>query len=269
MGDEQGRCIPLLVGSPDEAAVIKPRDFLRRISRGGKRARVRMPKAGILTFAYDKRTNAAVQKQNALRKHEWFPCPLVDFKARGRRIGCATLKALGAPYAAVMVEFLAAVGLERLVLIGGVGVLSDELPRDSIIVPTDAIRDEGTSYHYVPAGRAVRSSEPLRARLLTACAKYGACPAVGKTWTTDAIFRETPRKVRTFREQGAVCVEMEAAACFAVAQHRGVELAALFRAGDSVAQRTWQPRTGRRERARASQDGAKLFEIAVEALCAR
>jgi len=255
-----------LAGRPNDPAVIDPADFLGRTKRGKG---VRLPKIGIVTFAYMKDTQENVQKQPGLRQHKWFPRPLVDFKAGRRRVACATLRALGAPYATVVVELLLSAGLEELILVGGVGVLSDDVPRGTVILPTEAIRDEGTSYHYVSPRRKVQSSRRLRGKLRAACAKHGVNPVEGKTWTTDAIFRETPAKVRQFREQGAVCVEMEAAACFAVAQHRGIEFGALFHAGDSVARPKWQPRNTKRDHAEANQDGQKLLEIAIDALCMR
>jgi purine-nucleoside phosphorylase len=72
--------------------------------------------------------------------------------------------------------------------------------------------------------------------------EHGRAYTVGKTWTTDAFYRETPDKVELRRSEGCVTVEMEAAAFFAVARFRGVTFAQLLYGGDDVSGSEWDHR---------------------------
>ena len=101
-------------------------------------------------------------------------------------------------------------------------MLDNSIGSGDITVPTSAVRDEGTSYHYLPPGREAYPS-PQALDAVTKVLHRNRCRYVkGKTWTTDAFNRETPKKVKRRREQGCITVEMEAAALFAVAGFRGV-----------------------------------------------
>ena len=65
---------------------------------------------------------------------------------------------------------------------------------------------------------------------------------LGKTWTTDAFFRETPNKIKERKAEGAICVEMESSALMAVAQFRKEQLGFILAAGDDVSGLTWDQR---------------------------
>jgi purine-nucleoside phosphorylase len=85
---------------------------------------------------------------------------------------------------------------------------------------------------------------------------------VGKTWTTDAIYRETPTKIAQRRAEGCITVEMEAAAFFAVAQFRGVRFGQLLYGGDDVSGAAWD----NREWHQRADTREKLFWLAAEAV---
>src|SRR5690606_13402464 len=125
---------------------------------------------------------------------------------------------VGAPLAAGLLEEAIALGVKKIIACGGAGVLDRNLAVGHIVVPTSAVRDEGTSYHYLPASREVAPSagavEAIKATLEAHHISY----VTGKTWTTDALYRETQAKALRRREEGCLTVEMEAAAFFAVAQ---------------------------------------------------
>src|SRR4051794_11398994 len=130
-----------------------------------------------------------------------------------------------------------------------------------LVVPAAAIRDEGTSYHYLPPGREVEPSPEAVAAIEAVLKRHGCAYLTGKTWTTDAIYRETAGKVRRRREEGCLTVEMEAAALFAVARFRCVNLAQVLYGGDDVSggdwdSRHWDKSTSVRER---------VFRLAAEA----
>jgi uridine phosphorylase len=160
-----------------------------------------------------------------------------------------------------LLEEMIALGCRKFVACGGAGVLDKEIAVGHIVVPATAVRDEGTSYHYLPSGREVGASPEGVAAIEQTLKRHGVPYIVGKTWTTDAPYRETPAKVRLRKSEGCVTVEMEAAAFFAVAQFRRVVFAQMLYGGDDVSggewdSRQWSERTSVRE---------KLFWLAVEA----
>ena len=111
------------------------------------------------------------------------------------------------------------------------------------MVVSSAVRDEGTSYHYLPASREVELDPRARQVLQDVLDERGAPYVVGKTWTTDAPYRETPRKIAMRRDEGCLTVEMEASALAAVAAFRGVPLAQVVYCGDDLAGEAWDHRS--------------------------
>jgi len=149
---------------------------------------------------------------------------------------------VGAPNAASRLERMIALGCRKFIACGGAGVLDRAIGVGHIVVPTAAIRDEGTSYHYLPASREVAPTRKALRAVEAVLRENHHDYVRGKTWTTDAVFRETrPRLVRRRRE-GCIVVDMEAAAFFAVARFRRVEFAQILYAGDSLAGRRWEHR---------------------------
>jgi len=122
-------------------------------------------------------------------------------------------------------------------------------------------RDEGTSYHYLPAGREAYPSAEAVTAVTRVLDRHNMPYVTGKTWTTDAFYRETPKRVATRREQGCLTVEMEAAALFAVAEFRHAHIAQLLYGDDDVSGIEWDPRGfGRKSSARET-----LFWLSLEA----
>ena len=123
-----------------------------------------------------------------------------------------------------------------------------------------AVRDEGTSYHYLPPGREVEASSAAVAAIEQTLKARGVDYLLGKTWTTDAPYRETPAKVQLRRAEGCLTVEMEAATFFAVAQFRGVQFGQLLYGGDDVSSEEWDARDWNRK----TSVREALFWLAVE-----
>ncbi|HZD10194.1 MAG TPA: DUF952 domain-containing protein [Candidatus Binatia bacterium] len=168
---------------------------------------------------------------------------------------------VGAPLAAGFMEELIALGCRKFIICGGAGVLDGNLGVGHIIVPATAVRDEGTSYHYLPPAREVAANPEGVAAIEKVLQQDNVEYVVGKTWTTDAIYRETPEKIRLRQSEGCIVVEMEAAAFFAVAAFRGVVAAQILYAGDDVSSETWD---SRHWQSRASARD-KIFWLAAEA----
>jgi uridine phosphorylase len=168
---------------------------------------------------------------------------------------------VGAPMAAALLEEAIALGCRKFIVVGGAGVLDKNIAPGNIIVPYAAIRDEGTSYHYLPPGREVSASSEAVTAIEKTLKEHNIEYLISKTWTTDAVFRETPGRVRMRKEDGCLTVEMEAAAFFAVAKFRKIILGQMLYGGDDVSGEEWDGRKGEwqipvRER---------MFWLAVEA----
>lgn len=145
---------------------------------------------------------------------------------------------VGSPAAVAFVEDTRAVfNTKKYILFGGCGCLNREIARGKVIIPTEAYRDEGTSYHYAPPSDYI--SIP-NATTVANFMKENEIPFVkGKTWTTDAIFRETENNIQKRKAEGCISVEMECAAVQAVCTFRGLELYVFFTSGDLLDSPKW------------------------------
>ncbi len=171
---------------------------------------------------------------------------------------------IGAPLAAALLEEMIARGCRKFVACGGCGVLDKEIAVGHLLVPESALRDEGTSYHYLPPSREVEMDPGALAAIESVLDRHGTDYIRTKTWTNDAIYRETPDKVEAYLREGCLAVEMEAAAFFAVAKFRGVAFGQILYGGDAVIPGAWDGRTWTSRKAIRRN----LFWLAAEAVFA-
>jgi uridine phosphorylase len=183
-----------------------------------------------------------------------------ELRVDGRRLAFFH-PGVGAPVAAGMLEAAIALGCTKFIACGGAGVLDRDIAVGHIIVPQSAVRDEGTSYHYLEPSREVAASPEGIAAIERVLQERNVDYIVSKTWTTDAPYRETPAKVKLRRSEGCLAVDMEAAAFFAVAQFRGVTLAQMLYGGDDVSGEEWDDRGWVKQ----TTVREKLFWLAAEA----
>ena len=212
--------IPELGFDPEREAIIEPTKVIKHRD---------LPENCVLCF-FREVIDQAVQKLDVHPlcpiKSEMGEFPVFRATHNGRTLGIAPA-AGGAPLAAGFFEELIARGGRKFIVCGESGVLDSSIGSGHIVVPTSAIRDEGTSYHYLPAGREAYPSAEAIAAVTKVLDRRKAEYVTGKTWTTDAFYRETPKRVATRKGQGCLTVEMEAAALFAVAEFRNVQIAQL------------------------------------------
>jgi uridine phosphorylase len=169
---------------------------------------------------------------------------------------------VGAPLAVGLLEETIARGCNKFIVCGGCGVLDKEIAVGHLVVPTSAVRDEGTSYHYQEPGQ---DAKPHPAAVAAICQVLGAHKIpflTGKTWTTDAFYRETPDKVAARKAEGCLTVEMEAASLFAAASFRDVVLGQILYGGDVVMPEEWDGRAWNHR----NDIREELFWLAVEAV---
>lgn len=150
---------------------------------------------------------------------------------------------VGAAACTVGYEEVLAMGLEKLIMFGTCGVLDKNIDDLAIIIPTSAIRDEGTSYHYMKSSEEVFVNEKYTEEFIEILNKYNISYVKGKVWTTDAPYRETRNKVLKRKEQGCICVDMECSAINAVAQFRNKDLFQFFYAADNLDSEKWDKRS--------------------------
>ncbi|MCP4403630.1 MAG: nucleoside phosphorylase, partial [bacterium] len=115
---------------------------------------------------------------------------------------------IGAPLATGLFEEVIALGCETFIVCGGAGVLEKDIAVGHLLIPTTAIRDEGTSYHYLAPGREVSATPEAVEAIESTLKQHDIEYLLTKTWTTDAFYRETPQKIALRRSEGCLTVEM-------------------------------------------------------------
>ena len=169
---------------------------------------------------------------------------------------------VGAPACVGSIEdTLSAIKTDKYVVFGGAGCLDKEIAHGRVMIPTEAYRDEGTSYHYAPASNYITIKN---AEIVAEFMKENGIPYVkGKTWTTDAFYRETLNNFCKRKADGCISVEMECAALQAMCDFRGLSLYTFFTSGDLLDAPKWDERHKSGE-LKGTQHDSGHFDIALE-----
>ncbi len=173
---------------------------------------------------------------------------------------------VGAPLVAAVMDELIAMGCRTFVACGSAGVLDSALHRGVVVVPASAVRDEGTSYHYVAPSREIAADPTVVETIAATLERHGVEFRVGKTWTTDGLYRETRPRIARRKAEGCLAVEMECSAFLAVAKFRGVRFGQILATGDDVSGQEWDRRGFDPRKPIPFSD--RLFWLAVEACLA-
>ena len=236
---------PILEFDPTREAFIEPSKVYRPRD---------MPEHCVICFFRDVIDKVVVNHTaRILANNQWEdgPHPIYEIMHKGNRLAFYH-SAVGAAQAASLLEEAIAFGCRKFIACGGCGVLESDIAAGHLIVISSAIRDEGVSYHYLPPAREI-AADKLGITALTKIMDNEGIPyRLGKTWTTDAPYRETPHKIVKRREEGCLVVEMEAAGMMAVAQFRNVTFGQALYGGDDLSgvewdNRDWQSRIDVRE----------------------
>jgi uridine phosphorylase len=244
------RDYPILEFSTAEA-IIEPSRVIKPID---------IPQHCVVCFFQDVIDELRLQgaREIDFRHSEIGKHPIYEIEHDGRRLAFFH-PGICAPLGAAILEEVIALGCRKFVACGGAGVLDGSLAVGQIVVPNAAIRDEGTSYHYLPPAREVHPSPAAVEAIESVLQAGGHAYTIGKTWTTDAIYRETREIMELRKAEGCITVEMEAAAFFAVAKFREVLFGQLLYAGDDLSGE-WDPRDWNRHSIRQ-----ELFWLAASA----
>ncbi len=248
---------PILEYDPDPDAVIAPGSFSDPQETGP------VPEHCVLCFFHEVLAKVVEARQPRVIKKLYSEMglhPVYELTVEdGRRVAFLH-PGVGAPLAVALLDEVIALGCRKFVACGGAGVLAPEIAVGHLVVPTAAVRDEGTSYHYLPPGREVAPDPGAAAAIEAALAARGVPYVTGKTWTTDAIYRETRGRAARRAAEGCLTVEMEAASFFACAQFRGVMFGQVLYGGDDLSGEAWDHRHWTRHEVREM-----LFWLAIDA----
>ena len=188
----------------------------------------------------------SMEKEGRIKAVKYLDCetvdiPIYEMEHMGKKVHLS-LGYVGAAGSAAFLEELVAIGFNKFIVCGGAGVLRRDIAVGHLVVPVSAVRDEGVSYHYLAPAREVECNPEVVAKIEEHFNKYGIAYIKARTWTTDAFYRETEKKVELRKAEGCVTVEMEAAAFFAVAKFRNVKLGQILYGGDDLSGADWDNR---------------------------
>jgi uridine phosphorylase len=228
---------PLLDHDVSEASVFQPQSLLEGASRQKRGPPCRVP-AGCLLDMDGELLDHLLVTHRAMLDATWpcFHTDLYRFNVEGDEFGIIA-GTVGAPFAVLIAEELFAAGCDALVSISSAGLIASE-PRPPFFVLIErALRDEGTSHHYLKASRH-SEAEPAHVQSVAAALEKASAPFLrGTSWTTDAPFRETGSLIEARRAEGIICVEMEAAGLLAMSRALGKPVVCLAHVTNAMATR--------------------------------
>jgi len=228
---------PLLHHQLDSASELTPEELVSavRVARGLPDAAV--PAICALDFDGDL-TDWLVREGRATPFEPWacFHTKMYLLEMDGARYGIIA-RTIGGPYSVLIAEQLRVSGARLILGLTSAGRVSPSLPLPSIVVVTSAVRDEGTSFHYLPPAEKVDCPTPIKDLLADELSRLGPAVVAGSVWTTDAPYRETATQLQRHAAAGVLAVEMQAASLFAFAIARKASVgvvAHVTNAGDHV-----------------------------------
>ena len=230
--------IPIAEFDDDKTALIEPQNYAAYVLRHNKYSFPQHCVMPIYSALFDHLTAT-----NEIRPILEIPTVYEKVKLYELNFQSKTLvvvnPGIGAPMAVLTLELMIALGCRKFIVCGSCGVLKPEIKDGVVIIPAIALRDEGTSYHYLPPSRMVAMNPAVVEKLEKVLQKHHVQYETGITWTTDAIYRETKGKIAQMKEEGCIAVEMECAALLAVAKFRDILLGQYVTASDDISGDEW------------------------------
>ena len=252
--------LPLLNHPIDEPTTFTPEGLIDSVRRSRRIPDGRVPPLCILEFDGD--ITDWLVKEGIAQAFPAWPCfHTTMFAIEVESTMCGIIpRTIGGPYAVLIAEQLAAAGAELIIGLTSAGRVSPELPLPCLVAITGAIRDEGTSLHYLPPNREVDCPVPQVAALLEReLPATGWTVRSGKVWTTDAPYRETQAQLQHWANEGILAVEMQAASLFAFGKAQGVAVACIAMVSNAVDHDGEQFNTG------SLKDGLRIIQACVRA----
>lgn len=228
--------LPLLDHPLEEETVFHPAELVTAVRRLRGSGGDALPRLGVLDFDGDL-TDKLVARGEVKRCDAWhcFHTEMWLWPAGDSRCGIVA-RTIGGPFTVLVAEQMAASGMEAVVGLASAGRIGTDLPLPGIVVADEAVRDEGTSLHYLPPSETVAADADLSARLATAVEHVGLPVRHGLVWTTDAPYRETASQIEQWSRQGVLAVEMQAASLFAFGRRNGMSTGLVAHVTNAVNQ---------------------------------
>ena len=233
-GPESKNELPLFRHRMHEESAFTPEALVEAVQRQRNLPHTGVPAICVLDFDGDL-TDWLVESGKAIPHPTWacFHTAMYAFHVDGLMCGLVA-RTIGGPYAVLVAEQLAVSGAQVLLGLTSAGRIDPHLPVPSLVVATEAIRDEGTSYHYLSPAETVSANSDVAKLLVPGLQTVGLPVVTGRLWTTDAPYRETLQDIADNAARGALAVEMQAASLFAFAHARGVQVGVVAHLTNAV-----------------------------------
>ena len=249
----------------DATPVIDPESHMRELAgRGGGDAGALCP-ALVLGGFIDPMVDPMAEATGAVDSNLKPNLRIGDLD--GQRVGVANVP-VGASHATTILEELIGLGARTFLIAGATGALRAGIDVGDYVIPTSALREEGTSYHYRSPDHPARADGPATQALIEAARASEHASHPGRVWTTDAPYRESTGKVRRYARDGVLGVDMEASALMIVTEFRGADLGLILTVSDLVYRRDWPNIFGTDEYRANCADMAGIVVRAARALLA-
>lgn len=226
--------ISLLAHPLEESSTFTPEALLEAVRVVRSLPRDPVPPICILEFDGDL-TDWLISTGVAKRWKSWacFHTTMHAFEVEETPCGIVP-RTIGGPYAVLIAEQLKASGAQVVLGLTSAGRVAASVPVPSLVVATGAVRDEGTSSHYLAASHSANAHTTLANALLRGLRSLGVPVLSGAVWTTDAPYRETKLQLSEYARQGVLAVEMQAASLFAFAIARGMPVGMVAHVTNAV-----------------------------------
>jgi uridine phosphorylase len=226
--------LPILNHPLEQESAFTPRNLIEDVRRNRSIPDGAVPPLCFLEFDGD--LTDWLVGQSIVAPFPMWPCFHTKmFALELEGVACGIVpRTIGGPYAVLIAEQLAAAGARLIIGLTSAGRVSPDLPLPCLVVVTGAIRDEGTSYHYLPASKEVCCPSRVTTLLERELDATGWAVRSGKVWTTDAPYRETQGQLQYWAAEGVLAVEMQAASLFAFGVARGVAVACVALVSNAI-----------------------------------
>jgi uridine phosphorylase len=228
--------------SEDPHSVVSPRGRVMALTPPGKSLSQELSLEGLAFITFTSQDLQRLIQSGLPSKpvEAWRDRGFRIFRGQVRDEGWIAVRSpYGAPGTVMLLEELVAFGVKRAILLGYCGALLEGIEIGDIVLPVEAVREEGTSYHYLPKNEKSCPDLALQHQLSDWIGGVGLSTLRGRVWTTDAPYRETPEKVRAYRAEGVLGVEMEMAAAFAFGKAKGISVGSVLIVSDQVREGEW------------------------------
>jgi uridine phosphorylase len=226
---------------PDTDPLVQPRELVKNLTRPLRNGKALHVEASALICVTPHDLRAFVKHFQGEPVKAWKGFREIYRGSVGKNAVTIARTPFGAPGCVALAEELAAFGTKKIIFMGYCGSLQPTVRAGDIIIPSEAVREEGTSYHYLPPDVAVRPDQEIQKNIVHCLQRKKVTYHQGTIWTTDAIYRETKGKVKRYQTEGVLGVEMELAALFAFGMAGQVAVGGLLVVADELSAGKWRP----------------------------